>query len=103
MRVSVVVPVYNSEEYISRTINSIINQTLGFENIELIFVDDNSTDSSCEIIKVKTINMGSMFKVYYQVTFKDIKEEKKLIDEIRCRNGNLEVSVQRVDYKKSEL
>ena len=49
-KISVICPVYNSEQYISRTINSIINQTLGFENIELILVDDNSTDSSCEII-----------------------------------------------------
>lgn len=56
-----------------------------------------------EIIRVKTINMGSMFKISYQVTLKDAKQEKDLIDEIRCKNGNLEVSIQRVDYKKSEL
>ena len=49
-KISVICPVYNSEQYISRTIKSIINQTLGFENIELILVDDCSTDSSCEII-----------------------------------------------------
>lgn len=56
-----------------------------------------------EIIKVKTINMGSMFRIYYQVVLKDVKREKEMIDQIRIRNGNLEVSVQRIDYQKSEL
>lgn len=49
-KISVICPVYNSEQYIHRTIDSIINQTFGFKNIELIFVDDCSTDSSYEII-----------------------------------------------------
>lgn len=45
--ISVVVPVYNVERYISITIDSIINQT--FQNFELILVDDGSTDTSGEI------------------------------------------------------
>lgn len=56
-----------------------------------------------EVIKVKSINMGSMFKVYYHIEMTDVKKEKKMIDDLRIRNGNLEISVQRVDYKKSEL
>lgn len=63
----------------------------------------NKYTTKWEVVQVKTVNLGSMFKVYYQVNLKDIKLEKKMIDEIRCRNGNLEVSVQRVDYKRSEL
>ena len=59
--------------------------------------------SKCEVTKVKTINMGSMFIIYYNVTLKNVKDEKKLIDDIRVRNGNLEVSIQRVDFDKSEL
>ncbi|WP_295620641.1 glycosyltransferase family A protein [uncultured Methanobrevibacter sp.] len=49
-KITVVCPVYNQEKYLSRTIESILNQTIGFENTELIMVDDCSTDSSCEII-----------------------------------------------------
>lgn len=56
-----------------------------------------------EVLKVKSINMGSMFKVYYQIKLLDIKMEKSMIDEIRTRNGNLEVSVERIDFEKSEL
>lgn len=49
-KVSVVIPVYNSEETIEKTIESIINQTIGFENIEVLLIDDKSTDNSRIII-----------------------------------------------------
>lgn len=47
--VSVIVPVYNSEKYIRRCIESIINQS--YKNIELILINDGSTDNSSEICK----------------------------------------------------
>ncbi len=50
-KISIIVPVYNAEDKIERAFNSIYNQTLGFENLEVILVDDCSTDSSPEIIK----------------------------------------------------
>ncbi|MDF2607295.1 MAG: glycosyltransferase like 2 family protein [Bacillales bacterium] len=49
-KVTVVTPVYNAEKYLSKTIESVINQTIGFENIEYILVDDCSTDSSRSIL-----------------------------------------------------
>ena len=42
--ITVVVPIYNVEEYLSECINSIINQT--YENIEILLIDDGSTDKS---------------------------------------------------------
>lgn len=47
--VSVIIPLYNSELYISKCLDSILAQT--FQDFELIIVDDCSTDSSCKIIK----------------------------------------------------
>ena len=47
--------------------------------------------------------MGSMFRVDYKVTLKDLSQEKEMIDEIRIRNGNLEVYVQRTDYISPDL
>lgn len=47
-KVSIIMPVYNSEKYLEETINSIIVQS--FKNYELIIVDDGSTDASLEII-----------------------------------------------------
>lgn len=48
-KVSVIVPVYNAEKYLSKCINSIANQTM--KDIEIIMVNDGSTDSSLEIIE----------------------------------------------------
>lgn len=51
-KVSFVLPVYNTEDYVAETIESIINQDIGFEeNCELVIVDDGSTDRSGEICK----------------------------------------------------
>lgn len=47
--------------------------------------------SECELVSVKTTNMGSLFKLKYRIELKDGANEKKLIDELRCRNGNLEI------------
>ena len=47
--VSIITPTYNSEEYISVTINSILNQT--YSNFELIIIDDFSTDNTLECVK----------------------------------------------------
>lgn len=49
--VSVIIPVYNAEKHLENTIQSVINQSLGFENIELILVDDASKDNSKKIIE----------------------------------------------------
>ena len=48
-KVSVIVPVFNASKYISKTLDSIINQD--FDSYEIIVVDDGSTDNSLEIIK----------------------------------------------------
>lgn len=48
--ISVVIPVYNAEEYIKECLDSVINQTIGIEHIELIVVDDSSTDRSLQYL-----------------------------------------------------
>lgn len=50
-KISVIVPLYNNEKYLNRCIGSVINQTIGFENIELLLLDDCSTDNTKNIIK----------------------------------------------------
>lgn len=50
-KISVIMPIYNAEEHLDNTIQSIINQSIGFENIELILVDDASTDNSKKIME----------------------------------------------------
>ena len=48
-KISVIVPVYNAEEYVENTVQSIINQT--YKNIQIILVDDGSIDQSLKIIQ----------------------------------------------------
>ena len=48
-KISIIVPVYNSEVYLKECIDSILNQT--FKDIEVIFINDGSTDNSVQVIK----------------------------------------------------
>lgn len=45
--ISVIIPVYNVEKYLRRCLNSVVNQT--YKNLEIILVDDGSTDKSSKI------------------------------------------------------
>lgn len=59
--------------------------------------------SSFDLARVKTTNMGSLFKLTYNVTLKDAKKEKEMIDKLRCRNGNLEITVSKQETTVAEL
>lgn len=59
-KVSVIIPIYNAEEYLSQCLNSVIHQTL--TDIEIICVDDGSTDSSAEILQ-KYAAKNKRFKI----------------------------------------
>lgn len=50
-RVSLVIPCYNEEKYIAQVVNNILSQTYPVSNIEAIFIDGNSTDSTSSIIQ----------------------------------------------------
>lgn len=58
--------------------------------------------SKYELINFKITNLGSLFKLTYQVYLNDIKKEKKMVDELRIRNGNLEIVINN-DIATSEL
>ena len=57
----------------------------------------------CELLEARTTNMGSLYKLQYAVVFKKGAKEKKFLDEIRVRNGNLEVSCGRMLMRTEEL
>ena len=58
---------------------------------------------TCDLVQVKTTNMGSLFKLTYNSTLCDMNKEKELIDSLRCRNGNLEITVSKQETIIGEL
>ena len=84
-----------------RVLNVTIPEDLDYTGVfDDIFADYTK---SCELIRVKTTNMGSMFRLTYNITLRDSGKEKELIDKLRCRNGNLEITVSRQDTTVTEL
>ena len=59
--------------------------------------------TSFDLVRVKSTNMGSMFKLTYNVMLRDAVKEKDMIDKLRCRNGNLEITVSKQETAVSEL
>ncbi len=62
----------------------------------------NKFTKGAKLVSVKTTNMGSMYQLTYHLQMIDETQEKKMIDEIRCRNGNLTVICGRKDLTTLE-
>lgn len=56
-----------------------------------------------ELVRIKTTNLGSLNRLTYQMTLKNSGTEKAFIDELRCRNGNLEISLSLQENINNEL
>lgn len=88
----------NKKEMILKvTVPEMLNYYAVFEDVF------NKYTISCEKLAVKSVNMGSMFKLTYRVVLKDIELEKEFIDELRIRNGNLEISLFDDSYNENML
>lgn len=64
------------------------------ENLDYTDIFDDIFESYTtrhELIRVKTTNMGSMYELQYAISLRDENMEKRFIDEIRTRNGNLTI------------
>ena len=57
---------------------------------------------SHELVRVKSTNMGSLFRLTYEIKLIDKKLEKEFVDQLRCRNGNLEIQMERIDYEEDK-
>lgn len=84
-----------------KTLTVTIPEDLNYTEI----FDDIFTEytKSHELTRVKTTNMGSLFKATYNVVLRDATKEKEMIDKLRCRNGNLEICISNQETVSSEL
>ena len=64
MKVSVIVPVYNTEQYLRKCLNSLLIQTL--DGVEIIAVNDGSTDGSAEILNQLQLENPGRMKVFHE-------------------------------------
>lgn len=89
----------NAETYKILTVT--IPEDLDYSGIFDDVFQEYTTD--CDLVRVASTNMGSLFKLTYNVTLRDVTREKEMIDKLRCRNGNLEIAVSKQDSHSSEL
>lgn len=76
------------------------------ENLDYTAIFDDIFEkylASYQMMNVKTTNMGSLFRIEYTIELKDMNLEKAFIDELRCRNGNLEIVCGRSISGREEL
>ena len=83
--------------YLKITIPESLNYDEVFEDIL------NKYTSSHELTNIKTLTLGSLFRVEYSILLKDAKEIKQMIDELRTRNGNLEIACGKEFTNREEL
>ena len=98
---------YNSLNFGEKRISSYKTMAVTIpEDLNYTEVFDDILDkytSKHELQKVKTTNMGSMFRLTYDIALKDKSLEKEMIDAIRVRNGNLEIAISNQEVPNSEL
>ena len=70
MKVSIIVPVYNTKDYLKQCLDSLVAQTL--EDLEILVVDDGSTDGSTEIVREFSERYPERLKAYFKENILDL-------------------------------
>ena len=78
---------FSQEKMLKITIPETLEYNEVFDDIFNHYLKNN------ELVEVKTTAMGSLFRLSYRIELKNSKEEKEFLDELRVKNGNLEISV----------
>ena len=91
---------YGEQKICEKELKVTIPENLDYSGIfDDIFAEYTS---KCKMVRVKTTNMGSLYEVTYHMEMNDDTKEKQMIDDIRCRNGNLTVICGRCDFNAAD-
>ena len=86
-----------NDRYLKITIPESLNYDEVFEGVL------DKYCSAWELESIKTLTLGSLFRIEYKITMKDAASTKKMIDELRTRNGNLEIMCCKPATNRDEL
>ena len=89
------------EDLLQRKLKIVIPENLDYEEVFEDILEKYT--NKYELSKVKTTNMGSMYELTYTVIMKEDIKAKDFMDQIRCRNGNMLVMLQRPELSEVEL
>lgn len=92
---------FAAPKLIDRELKITIPESLDYEGVFDDLFDKYTTRH--ELLHVKTSNMGSLYELCYLVRLKDTGINKNFLDEIRCRNGNLNITCGRLSTVRDEL
>lgn len=90
---------FGSRKIVTRKLRVLIPETLDYEGVFEETLAKYTTSSELE--RIGTLDLGSTFELVYDIVMKDNTQTKELIDELRCLNCNLTVSVY-LNPRKSE-
>ena len=88
---------FGSADENERKLKIVIPENLDYDGIFDDLFEQYTKRASLE--KVKTTNMGTLYELQYDIILKEREIPKQFIDEIRCRNGNLNISCSRAETK----
>ena len=91
----------SNKDGLAKTLKITVPEDLEYEDMFSDVFDKYTRQ--CELSGIKTTNMGSMNRLTYNLTMKEKGSEKAFIDELRCRNGNLEISLSMQQVDRNEL
>ena len=88
-------------ESADRSLRITVPEDLDFSDLFDDILDHYTTYH--ELVTVKTTNMGSLYRLVYNIGLRDLSQQRDLIDELRCRNGNLEIAIAHQEAGNGEL
>ena len=84
-----------------RRLTILIPESLDYSGVFDEVLRNYTTDYT--LTRVKTTNMGSLFRLSYDLTLREGVREKEFLDQLRCRNGNLEIMLSMQESAPAEL
>lgn len=92
---------YGEKENLERSLKITMPEDLDYEEVFNQIFDDYTKKS--KLVRIKSTNMGSLYELSYEIELKEDVHVKAMLDEIRCRNGNLNIVCGRLQTAVSDL